>query len=55
MGCEPEQNAFCGEDLVTWVCSGAFDYQSFMDAGCMDPGTQVPRMCCPAEFLSECQ
>jgi hypothetical protein len=41
---------------VTWVCwNGAFDYQAFMDGGCTDAATQVPRMCCPPDFATECQ
>jgi hypothetical protein len=56
LGCEFSGDGLCdSRGLVTWVCFGAFDYQAFMDAGCEDAGSQVPRMCCPPDFMTECQ
>jgi hypothetical protein len=53
--CEPQIEGFCGEEQVTWVCTGTgVPYQEFIDAGCTDPATQVPRLCCPATYKSEC-
>jgi hypothetical protein len=53
--CEPQIEGFCGEGQVTWVCTGTgVPYQEFIDAGCTDPATQVPRLCCPATYKSEC-
>ncbi len=53
-GCEPQESGFCGSEQITWVCSGAFDSQIFRDAGCTDPGTQVPRYCCAPTALPGC-
>jgi hypothetical protein len=54
--CEPQAGGFCGQEQVTWVCSspGTIPVQEFMDGGCTDPFTQVPRYCCPPTFKSEC-
>ena len=53
-GCEPQANGACGSERVTWVCNGQFTPREFLDAGCTDPGTQVPRFCCPPTFKPEC-
>jgi hypothetical protein len=53
--CTPEENAFCGAGVITWVCLGGPNFQEFLDAGCTDAGTQVPRLCCPEDYLVECQ
>jgi hypothetical protein len=54
-GCTPQPSGLCGSTLVTWVCTGGFDGNLFRDAGCTDPGTQVPRFCCEPTFKPECQ
>jgi hypothetical protein len=54
--CTPEQGGLCGDDLVTWVCTGSeIPVDVFTRAGCDDPGTQVPRFCCHPTFKAECQ
>jgi hypothetical protein len=54
--CTPEQGGFCGDDLVTWVCTGSIiPIEEFSAAGCDDAGSQVPRYCCPPTFKPECQ
>lgn len=55
LGCEYEGLAACGDTFMTWVCLGPFDRDAFMAGGCIDAGSQVPRMCCPSDFAVECQ
>jgi hypothetical protein len=54
-GCEPQPQGLCGMDAITWVCTGSPPWMEFQAAGCTDPGTQVPRYCCPDTYLPECQ
>jgi hypothetical protein len=54
-GCEAQSSGFCGSEQVTWVCTSTFVPNVFLDAGCTDPATQVPRYCCPSTFKPECQ
>jgi hypothetical protein len=56
-GCVPEMG-FCGEKWVTWVCLMPAEDPTFWEralkSGCTDPGSQVPRLCCPTSFMPEC-
>lgn len=54
--CEPQASGVCGSDKATWVCtSSPIPVQDFMNGGCTDAFTQVPRYCCPPTFKPECQ
>jgi hypothetical protein len=55
--CEPQPGGLCGDEQITWVCSlpGPLPVQEFLDGGCTDAFTQVPRYCCPPTFKPECQ
>jgi hypothetical protein len=55
-GCEAQPRGLCGEDEVTWVCTTSpIPVEEFMNGGCVDQFTQVPRYCCPSTFKPECQ
>jgi hypothetical protein len=49
LGCmRSASSAFCGDvEGDTWICTGSFNHQAMIDAGCVDLITQVPRYCCP--------
>jgi hypothetical protein len=53
-GCEAQIDGACGDGAITWVCTSSFDPMEFLDGGCDDLGSQVPRYCCPPSFRSEC-
>jgi hypothetical protein len=60
IGCIPEfQASICGSSPpgVVWLCLGSngFDRDALEKGGCTDLATDVPRFCCPVEFLPQCR
>jgi hypothetical protein len=53
--CTSGTSAGCAAGQVSWTCGNGFDYQEFIDAGCTDQATGLPRFCCPPEAFSGCQ
>jgi hypothetical protein len=51
--CRPAGACVGGE--VSWTCGNAWDHQQFVDGGCTDQGTALPRYCCPPEFYPDCK
>jgi hypothetical protein len=53
VGCAPSNaGSFCGANEQQWECHGGYDPQAF--AACRDPGTNLPRYCCPTTFQPTC-
>jgi hypothetical protein len=50
--CRPTGPCTSGE--VSWTCGNGWDHQEFVDGGCTDQGTALPRYCCPPEFHAGC-
>jgi hypothetical protein len=51
--CRPAGACVGGE--VSWTCGNGWDHQEFVDGGCTDQGTALPRYCCPPEFHADCK
>jgi hypothetical protein len=52
--CTRGTTAGCSAGQVSWTCGNNHDYQEFIDAGCTDQATGLPRYCCAPEFHPDC-
>jgi hypothetical protein len=50
--CRP--NGPCLGEQISWLCGNGFNDQEFVDGGCTDQATALPRYCCPPEFFPDC-
>jgi hypothetical protein len=56
VGCTPATTAsFCQANEVQWTCQGAGYADALFRSACRDPGTNLPRFCCPPSFLAQCR
>jgi hypothetical protein len=56
VGCTPSTTStFCQAGEVQWMCQGAGYADALFRSACRDPGTNLPRFCCPPSFLAQCR